>query len=81
MTPAIRHAVSFIAVAVIVFLCLHLFLWGTVSTGPHVYLYLGWLELHRYGDSWTIEHLHLGGLLAVLLVSVLLSMIVRRQFT
>ena len=79
MRPSIRHSLSFAVTAVLVFLGLHLFLYGTVSTGPHLYLYLGWLELHRYGDVWTIEHFHFIGLLAVLLISALLTWIVRRQ--
>jgi hypothetical protein len=38
-----------------------------VSTGLHLYLYLGWLEMHRYGRVWTVEHFHFAGLFAVLL--------------
>ncbi len=79
MTPAIRHSVSIAVTAVLVFLGFHLFLYGTVSTGPHLYLYLGWLELHRYGDVWTIEHFHFVGLLAVLLISVLLTWLLSKS--
>ena len=62
----------------VVFLGLHVFLYGTVSTGPHLYLYLGWLELQRYGDRWKVEHFHFVGLVALLLVSGLLTWLVRR---
>jgi hypothetical protein len=79
MTQIIRHPASFAGLMVIVFLGLHLFLYGTVSTGPHLYLYLGWLELHRYGNSWSIEHLHFLGLVALLSGSGLLAWFVRRS--
>jgi len=79
MTPAIRHSVSLAAMAVLIFLGFHLFLWSTVSTGPHLYLYLGWLELHRYGRVWTVEHFHFTGLLAVLLISGLLTWLLSRS--
>ena len=74
-----RGASEFSLTAVVVFLGLHLFLYGTVSTGSHLYLYLGWLELHRYGDVWTIEHFHFLGLLAVLLIAVLLTWLLSKS--
>ena len=79
MTPGIRKSVSFAVMAVLVFLGFHLFLYGIVSTGPHLYLSLGWLELHRYGDVWRIEHFHFVGLLAVLLISVLLTCLLSKS--
>jgi hypothetical protein len=79
MTPAIRHPVSLAAIALLIFLGFHILLWSTVSTGPHLYLSLGWLELHRYGRAWTIEHFHLTGLLAVLLISGLLTWLLSRS--
>ena len=79
MTPTIRHPVFFAVTGFLVFVCFHLFLFGTVSTGPHLYLYLGWLELHRYGDVWTIEHFHFLGLLAVLLIAVLLTWLLSKS--
>lgn len=79
MTQVIRHPVSFAGLMVIVFLGFHVFLYGTVSTGPHLYLSIGWLELHRYGSSWSVEHFHFVGLVALLLISGLLAWLVRRS--
>ena len=59
--------------AVLVFLGILLFLYNQVSTGPNLYLFFGWLELHRQGDSWTIEHFHCGALLVLLLLCALLT--------
>jgi hypothetical protein len=78
MTPTMRHSVYFAVTTVLVLLGIHLFLYGTVSTGPNLYLSLGWLESHRYGDVWTIKDFHFVGLLAVLLISVLLTWLVLR---
>jgi hypothetical protein len=78
MTQAIRHPASFVALMAAVLLGMHVFLCGTVSTGPHLYLYLGWLELHRYGDRWTVEHFHFLGLVALLLISGLLTWLIRK---
>ena len=79
MTSTIRHPVFFAVIAFLVFVGFHLFPYGTVSTGPHLYLYLGWLELHRYGDVWSIEHFRFVGLLAVLLISVLLTWLLSKS--
>jgi hypothetical protein len=78
MTQTIRHPASFVGLMVIVFLGFHLFLYGTVSTGPHLYLSLGWLELHRYGSSWSLEDFHFVGLIALLLISGQLAWLARR---
>jgi len=59
--------------AVFVFLGIHLLLYNEASSGPNLYLFFGWLELHRHGDSWTFEHFHFGGLLVALLLSALLT--------
>jgi hypothetical protein len=79
MTQTIRHPISFAGLMVIVFLGFHVFLYGTVSTGPHLYLSLGWLELHRYGSSWSVEHVHFVGLVALLLVSGLIAWFIQRS--
>jgi hypothetical protein len=46
-----------------------------VSTGPHLYMDLpfGWLQLHRYGNSWLIEHFDFRMLIVAVLSSVLLT--------
>ena len=57
----------------LIFICLHLLLYSYVSTGPNLYLGLGWLDLHRKGESWTVEDFHLGWLVATLLSAVFLT--------
>jgi uncharacterized membrane protein len=73
MTNQLRHSLLFATMSLLVFIGIHFFLYSYVSTGPNLDLSFGWLELHRHGDSWTVEHFHFGGLLTVLLVSALLT--------
>ena len=76
---------SFVTMAALVFIALNLLLWACISTGPHAYLQLGltgWLELHRYQSSWSVEHVSVVGLaieigLAFILTWIL-SIILRR---
>ena len=76
---------SFATMAALVFIVVNLLLWVSFSTGPHVYLHLGltgWLELHRYQGSWSVEHLRVVGLAVEigqsLLLTWMLSIILRR---
>ena len=70
-----QNRLSFVVMAVLVFLGENLVLSGSVSTGPHVYLDLafGWLQLHRYGDTWLVEHFDFRMLIVAVLSSVLLT--------
>jgi hypothetical protein len=79
MTQKIRRPVVFMATAAVVFIGFHVFLFSTVSSGPHLDLSLGWLDMHRYGSSWTVEHVHFVGLLSLILVSVLLAWILLKS--
>ncbi len=58
----------------LVFIGLSLLAFGRVSTGPHDWLEFGWLELHRDGESWSVE-VHITGLLAMVFLAVLLTWI------
>jgi hypothetical protein len=55
MTKSLKTSVSFAAMAVLIFIGSHFFLYSAVSTGPHLDLSLGWLDLHRYGDVWSVD--------------------------
>jgi hypothetical protein len=77
---AFQNRLSFVMMAALIFLGEDLVLWGWVSTGPHVYLDLafGWLQLHRYGDIWAIEHFDFRMLIVAVLSSVLLTWVFSR---
>ena len=61
--------------AILIFAVENLFAYSWVSTGPHVYLDLafGWLQLHRYGEAWSIQYFDIRMLVVVVLSSVLLT--------
>jgi hypothetical protein len=68
---------------ILVFIGLHFLHFSWFSTGPNTHLSLGWLGLRRHGFEWTIESFHPRGLIAVALVSILvtwfLSKMLRRR--
>jgi hypothetical protein len=68
-----QNKLSFAVMTILISLGIQIVSCSSVSTGPHLYLYLGWLELHRYGDHWSVEHIYLRGLIAVFLISGLLA--------
>ena len=70
-----QNRLSFVVMAVLIFIGENLVLYGWVSTGPHVYLdfAFGWLQLHRYGNIWLIEHFDFPMLIVAVLSSVLLT--------
>jgi hypothetical protein len=78
MNQKMRHFAPFAVLVAGVFLGLNILSLVMVSTGPHLYLYFGCFELHRYGGTWTIEHFYLKGFIALLLVSGLVSWSVRK---
>jgi hypothetical protein len=70
-----QNRLSFMVMVVLIFIGENLISYSWVSTGPHVYLDLafGWLQLHRYGDIWIIEHFDFRMLIVAVLSSVLLT--------
>jgi len=68
-----QNRLSFVAMAVLISLGIQIVSCSSVTTGPHLYLYLGWLELHRYGEHWSVEHIYFRALIAILLISGLLA--------
>ena len=72
-----QNRLSFIVMVLLIFIGENLISYGWVSTGPHVYLDLafGWLQLHRYGDIWSIEHFDFRMLIVSVLSSVLLTLV------
>jgi hypothetical protein len=73
MTQRVKDSISFLTMTVLVFIGSHFLLLGSVSTGPHLYLDLGWLQLHRYGQNWSVESVSVRGLVAVILCSFLFT--------
>ena len=76
-----QHRLSFAVMVILVFIVENLVAYGWVSTGPHVYVDLafGWLQLHRYGNIWSIDHFDFQMLIVAVLVSVLLTWLVSKQ--
>jgi len=72
---AFQSRLSFVVMAPLLFIGENLLGYGRVSTGPHTYLDLafGWLQLHRYGQVWGIQHFDLRMLVVAVLCSVLLT--------
>ncbi len=70
-----QNRLSFVVMAILIFLGEHLFLYSRVSTGPHVYLDLafGWLQLHLYRSTCLVEHFDFRMLIVAVLSSVLLT--------
>jgi hypothetical protein len=66
-----QSKLSFLVMAILVFIGLHFLLFNEVSTGPNTDLSFGWLQLHRHGFEWTIQGFQPAGLSAVALVSIL----------
>jgi hypothetical protein len=67
----------------VVFTGMTLLLWGGISTGPHTYSQLGltgWLTLHRYGDSWSFDHVEFAPLILELGLAALLTWILATIF-
>ena len=70
-----QNRLSFVVMAVLIFTGENLILYNWVSSGPHVHLDLafGWLQLHRYGTNWSIEHFDFCMLVVAALSSVLVT--------
>ena len=80
MTKLVRDYISFVTMAVLVFIGSHFLLFNYASTGPNVDLSLGWLELHRHGDSWSVEQFRFGFLASVVFFSVALTWVLSKVF-
>jgi len=76
-----QNRLSFVVMLVLVFIGENLVAYGWVSTGPHVYVDLafGWLQLHRYGNIWAIDHFDFQMLVVAVLIPVLLTWLLSRQ--
>ena len=73
-----QSRLSFLVMAILVFIGLHFLLLNEVSTGPNTDLSLGWLRLHRHAFEWRIEGFRPGGLIVVALVSILVTWVLSK---
>jgi hypothetical protein len=80
MKKGVRDSVSFVTIALLVFVGSHFFLLNYFSSGPNFHLSFGWLDLNRHGDNWTFEQFHLGILIADIIVSVVLTWVLSKIF-
>ena len=70
MTKRTRDKISFIVMAVLVFILSQFFLSSSVSTGPNEDLSLGWLDFHRHGFNWSVGQFHFGPLIVEAILSI-----------
>ncbi|MBI5388178.1 MAG: hypothetical protein HZA90_26230 [Verrucomicrobia bacterium] len=83
MTKPVEKSLSFAAMALVVFSGMTLLVWGGISTGPHTYFQLGltgWLTLHRYRNSWSLDRVEPVLLVVELGLAMLLTWILARVF-
>ena len=73
----LQNRLSFLVMVILIFVSENLVAYNWMSTGPHVYVDLafGWLQLHRYGSTWIIEHFDFRMLIVAVLSSVLVTWI------
>jgi hypothetical protein len=69
---------SFVVMAILVFIGCTFCSLGWVSTGPNLDLSIAWLDLHRHGDTWTVGSFRPMGMIALVLVSVLLTWVLAK---
>ena len=76
----LQHRLSFVVMVILIFVAENLLAYSWISTGPHVYVdfAFGWLQIHRYGSAWSIEHFNFRMLIVAVLSSVLLAWIVSK---
>ena len=60
MTKQFRDSLSFVTMTVLVFILISAVMYSDVSTSANEDLSFGWLQLHRHGLDWSIEHFHFG---------------------
>ncbi len=70
MTKRTRDKISFVVMAVLVFILSQFFLSSSVSTGPNEDLSLGWLDFHRHGFNWSVGQFHFGPLIVEAILSI-----------
>ena len=73
-----QNRISFVIMAVLIFIGCTFCSLGWLSTGPNLDLSFAWLDLHRHGDTWTFGSFSPVGLIAVALVSVLLTWVLAK---
>ena len=77
---ALQNRISFVVMVVLIFVVGNILGTVSVSTRPHLYLSLpfDWLQLHRHGDSWSIEHFDFRMLSVAVLIAVLVTWVVSK---
>ena len=75
MKKQCRDSLSFVTMTVLVFVLINLAMGSDVSTSANEDLSFGWLELHRHGLNWSIQHFYFGALALQILMSLVLTWI------
>jgi hypothetical protein len=73
MTKSIRDFVSFITMSGLIFIVINLLFYNDVSSGPNQDLSFGWLQLHRHGLAWSVEHFNFDALTAKIFLCIALT--------
>jgi hypothetical protein len=78
MAKNLKQSISFVVMAVLVFILAHFLLYSSFSTGPNQDVSFGWLQLHRHANDWSIQHVNVGVLAAVVGLAILLTWVLSK---
>jgi len=70
MTNRGRDPISFATMAVLVFIASQFLLYTSFSSGLHLDLSLGWLQLHQHGYNWSVGQFNFGFFMADVISSI-----------
>jgi hypothetical protein len=78
MAKQFRDSLSFVTMTFLVFILISYFMSTGYSTSANEDLSFGWLQLHRHGLDWSIEHFRFGILMLDVLLAIALTWIMSK---
>jgi len=78
MTKQFRDSLSFGMMTLLVFILISYLMSTDFSTSANEDLSFGWLQLHRHGLDWSIEHVRFGMLLLDVSIAIVLTWILSK---
>jgi hypothetical protein len=74
MTNKTKDSISFVIMAILIFVGLNLLFGNSYSSGPNLDWTIGCVSLHRHGQVWSIQSCNLAWLIITLLLSILTTL-------
>jgi hypothetical protein len=74
-----QHGFSFVVMTVLVFVLITFFMSAGYSTSANEDLSFGWLQFHRRGPDWSIEHFRFGILVLDVFLAVALTWVLEKM--